>query len=54
MEDRELKLYKRKKSALVKTIEKNVFVVVDESLKKKEEAVASRILTWGVKTLVGC
>ena len=39
--DRELKLNKRNKVALVKSIEKNVFVVVDESMKKKDEASAA-------------
>ena len=41
MTDRELNLNKRKKTALVKCLEKNVFAVVDEALKEKDEASAT-------------
>ena len=41
MTDRELNLNKRKKTALVKCLEKIVFAVVDEALKEKDEASAT-------------
>ena len=41
MGDQEIRLVKRKKSALLKTIEKNVFAVIDDSTKQKDEAAAA-------------
>ena len=41
MTDRELNLHKRNKTALINSIEKNVFGVVDKALKEKDEASAA-------------